>query len=163
MQVADHLTIERLSALADSEPGRRRSLRIRAVIPAAEGRTAPEIAAALGRSRRAVQGRVARYNDEGPAGFDDRPRPGRPPFLDAEAAERLRARLDAGPTAEDAACTLRGPEVRAILGRESGVLYSMPAVYTLLHRLGYSCLDPRPRHREADPEAAEASKKKPPT
>ena len=163
MQVADHLTNEQLSSLADAEPSRRRFLRIRAVILASGGRSAPEVAAALGCSRRAVQGWVARYNDEGPAGFDDRPRPGRPPFLDAEAAERLRARLDAGPTAEDAACTLRGPEVRAILGREFGVLYSMPAVYALLHRLGYSCLDPRPRHRKADPAAAEAFKKKSPT
>ena len=74
--------------------------------------------------------------------------------------ERLRVRLDAGPTAEDAACTPRGPEVRAILDREFGVLYSLPAVYVLLHRLGYSCLDPRPRHRKADPEAREGFKKK---
>jgi transposase len=163
MQVTDHLTLDRLRALADAAPGRRRFLRIRAVILAVEGRTAPEVAAALGCSRRAAQAWVARYNDEGEAGFDERPRPGRPPFLDPEAAERLRARLDAGPTGEDAACTLRGPEVRSILGREFGVTYSLPAVYALLHRLGYSCLDPRPRHRKADPEAQEGFKKKSPT
>ena len=162
MQVADHLTIDQLRALADATPGRRRFLRIRAVILAVEGRTAPEVAAALGCSRRAAQAWVARYNDEAAAGFDERPRPGRPPFLDAEAAERLRARLDAGPAAEDGTCTLRGPEVRALLGREFGVFYSLPAVYALLHRLGYSCLDPRPRHRKADPEAQQAFKKKSP-
>lgn len=162
MHVADHLTTEQLRALADASPGRRRFLRIRAVILAAEGRTAPEVAAALGCSRRAAQAWVARYNAEGAAGFEERPRTGRPPFLDAEAAERLRARLDAGPTAEDPTCTLRGPEIRSILGREFGVLYSLPAVYALLHRLGYSCLDPRPRHRKADPEAQEEFKKKSP-
>jgi transposase len=162
MHVADHLTLDQLRALADAAPGRRRFLRIRAVILAAEGRTAPEVAAALGCSRRAAQAWVARYNDEGEVSFDDRPRTGRPPFLDDEAAERLRVRLDAGPVAGDATCTLRGPEVRSILGREFGVLYSLPAVYALLHRLGYSCLDPRPRHRKADPAAQEEFKKKSP-
>ncbi len=162
MQVADHLTTDQLVALADAASTKRRFLRIRAVILAAEGRTAPEVAAALGCSRRAAQSWVARYNAEGPAGLDDRPRPGRPPRLDAEATDRLRARLDAGPAPGDAACTLRGPEVRSILRREFGVLYSLPAVYALLHRLGYSCLQPRPRHRKADPAAAEEFKKKSP-
>jgi transposase len=32
-------------------------------------------------------------------------------------------------------------------------LRSLPAVYWLLHRLNYSYLRPRPRHRKADPEA----------
>jgi hypothetical protein len=60
-----------------------------------------------------------------------------PLLLDEEAIERLRARLDAGPTPEDGTCTLRGPEIRALLARVRREL--------LLHRLGYSCLDPRPR------------------
>jgi transposase len=162
MHVVDHLTPDRLRALADAAPGRRRFLRIRAVLLAAEGRTAPEVAAALGCSRRAAQAWVARYNDEGAAAFDERPRTGRPPFLDVEAAARLRARLDAGPADGDAACTLRGPEIREVLRREFGVRYSPSAVYALLHRLGYSCLDPRPRHRKADPAAAEEFKKKSP-
>ncbi len=159
MQVTDHLTIDQLRTLANASPGRRRFLRIRAVILAAQGRTAPEVASALGCSRRAAKGWVARSADEGEAGFDERPRTGRPTFLDAEAAERLRARLDAGPTAEDAACTLRGPEVRSILDRKFGILYSLPAVYAPLHRLGDSCLDPRPRHAKADPGEAEEFKK----
>jgi transposase len=160
MHVADHQTLERLRALADAEPDKRRFLRIRAVILAAEGHTAPRIAAALGASRRAVQGWVARYNADGLEGFDTRPRPGRPAWLDAEATQRLRDRLDAGATPEDRTCTLRGPEVRGLLEREFGVAYSPAGTYGLLHRLGYACLRPRPRHRKADPEAAEAFKKK---
>jgi len=162
MHVADHLPLDRLRALADAAADKRRFLRIRAVILALEGRTAPEVAAALGCSRRAAQGWVARYNAEGPDGFGDRPRPGRPGFLTPEMADALRRRIDAGPTPADGTCTLRGPEVRALLGREFGVLYSLPAVYALLHRLGYSCLDPRPRHRKADPAAREEFKKKSP-
>jgi transposase len=160
MHVADRLPLDELRALAGAATEKRRFLRLRAVILASEGRTAPEVAAALGCSRRAAQGWVARYNAEGPDGFGERPRPGRPSFLTPEMADRLRLRIDAGPAPEDGTCTLRGPEVRALLGREFGVLYSLPAVYALLHRLGYSCLDPRPRHKKADPEAQEEFKKK---
>lgn len=160
MYVADHLPLDELRALADAATEKRRFLRIRAVILASEGRTAPEVAAALGCCRRAAQEWVARYNAEGLNGFDDRPRPGRPSFLTPEMTDRLRRRIDAGPTPEDGTCTLRGPEVRALLEREFGVLYSLPAVYALLHRLGYSCLAPRPRHQKADPEAQEEFKKK---
>jgi transposase len=160
MHVADHLSLDELRRHAGQEAQTRRFLRICVVILALEGRTAPEIAAALGCSRRAAQNWVARYNAQGLAGLDERPRSGRPSFLDAEATERLRARLDAGPTAEDGVCTLRGPEIRALLEREFGVLYSLPSVYALLHRLGYSCLTPRPQHRQADPAAADSFKKK---
>jgi transposase len=62
----------------------------------------------------------------------------------------------------DGVCTLRAADVRRILEREFGVLYSLKGVYKLLHRLGYSSLAPRPRHRLADPAAREAFKKTPP-
>lgn len=160
MHIADHLSLEQLQSLADQEAGKTRFLRLRAVILALEGRTAPEIAAALGAGRRTIQEWVARYNAEGPDGLADRPGRGRPCRLSAEQLARLRERIDAGPTPEDGACTLRGPEVRALLTREFGVAYSLPAVYFLLHRLGYEPLDPRPKHLKADPTAQEEFKKK---
>ena len=61
MHVADHLPLDELRTLADAAAQTRRFLRVRAVILACEGRTAPEVAAALGCSRRAAQGWVARY------------------------------------------------------------------------------------------------------
>jgi transposase len=160
MHVADHLSLEQLQSLADQEAGKTRFLRLRAVILALGGRSAPEIAAALGAGRRTVQEWVARYNAEGVDGLSDRPGRGRPCRLTAPQLEQLRHRIDAGPTPEDGACTLRGPEVRALLEREFGVAYSLPAVYFLLHRLGYEPLDPRPRHIKADPAAREEFKKK---
>jgi transposase len=163
MYVADHLSLERLQALADREAGKARFLRLRAVILAKAGRSAPEIAQALGAGRRTVQEWVRRYNAEGLDGLDDRPGRGRPCRLTEEQLARLRDRIDAGPTPEDGACTFRGPEVRAILGREFGVAYSPAAVYFLLHRLGYEPLDPGPRHIKADPAAQEEFKKKPAT
>jgi hypothetical protein len=47
---------------------------------------------------------------------------------------------------------LRGVDVQRILANEFGLLRSLSGVYHLLHRLGYSDLRPRPRHRKADPE-----------
>ena len=130
------------------------------VILALAGRTAPEVAEALGAGRRTVQEWVKRYNAEGLDGLVDRPGRGRPCRLTEAQLARLRDRIDAGPTPEDGACTLRGPEVRALLTREFGVAYSPAAVYFLLHRLGYEPLDPRPRHIKADPAAQEEFKKK---
>jgi len=163
MYVADHLSVDALQDLADREPDKRRFLRLRAIILALRGHTAPEIAEALGVSRRAVQHWVARYNTNAPDGLADRPKSGRPPLLTDLQIEQLRQRIDAGPQPEDGVCTLRGPEIRAIIAREFGVTYTQPAVYFLLHRLGYACLDPRPRHLKADPKAQEEFKKKPPT
>ena len=160
MHVADHLGLEQLQALADQEAGKTRFLRLRAVILARGGRSAPEIAQALGAGRRTVQEWVRRYNAEGLDGLVDRPGRGRPCRLTEPQLARLRDRIDAGPAPEDGACTLRGPEVRALLEREFGVAYSPAAVYFLLHRLGYEPLDPRPRHIKADPAAQEEFKKK---
>lgn len=162
MHVADHLALDALLGLADAASDKRRFVRIRAVLLAAQGRTAPQIAQALGYSRRAVQGWVARYNAEGSDCFGDRPRPGQPTHLPPAQVERLRRRIDAGPAPGDGVCTLRARELRSILDAEFGVAYSMPGVYALLHRLGYSCLDPRPRHRKSDPAAQEEFKKKSP-
>ncbi|MFN0134366.1 MAG: winged helix-turn-helix domain-containing protein, partial [Phycisphaerales bacterium] len=57
---------------------------------------------------------------------------------------------DAGPTDADGVCTLRGKDVRRILEHEFGVKYTLDGVYPLLHRLGCSCLAPRPRHEKQD-------------
>ncbi|HEY2157671.1 MAG TPA: helix-turn-helix domain-containing protein [Isosphaeraceae bacterium] len=159
VHVADHLSPDQLQSLADQEVGKTRFLRLRAVILALGGKTAPEIAAALGAGRRTVQEWVARYNAEGLDGLADRPGRGRPCRLTAPQLERLRQRIDAGPLPEDGTRTLRGPEIRALLEREFGVAYSLPAVYFLLHRLGYEPLDPQPRHLKAGPAARQESKK----
>ena len=50
----------------------------------------------------------------------------------------------------------------AILEREFGISYTLDGAYDLLHRLGYSCLKPRPRHERADPAAVEAFKRQAP-
>lgn len=125
--------------------------RCRIVLLALRGFTAVQIAEKVGCSRRTVQQWVYRYRDEGLEGLRERPRPGQPKKLAAASEEAFRKRLESGPTADDGVCTLRGRDIQRILAEEFGAKYSLQGVYDLLHRLGFSCLKPRPRHRKNDP------------
>ena len=147
---ADRVLLQ-AGARTNKRPARRD--RFRAVLMALEGGEAPAIAGALHRSRRFVQDWVYRYRDGGVAALEDRPRPGKPCRLGPEERERFRRRILAGPTGADGVCTLRGPEARKILQAEFGQKYSLPAVYTLLHRLRLSPLRPAKRHQKNDPAA----------
>lgn len=152
MQVKDHRTLDQLRLLERMEKDADRARRLRIVILAIEGWTAPAIAMATGLSRRICQRWIARYNEQGLEGLHDRrgSESGLP--LDDDQQADLRERIDAGPTEADGVCSLRGRDVQRILAEEFGVLRSLSAVYWLLHRLDYSYLRPRPQHRQADPE-----------
>jgi transposase len=152
MFVADHHTTEQLQGLTRALTRKRIWRRAQAVLLAKRGRTARDIADALGCSLKAVTNWVAQYNAGGIEALHDRHRSGRPPLLDPAHYPRLKQRLGDPPRPEDGVCALRGVDIRRILEQEFGVLMSLQAVYDLLHRLGYSDLMPRPRHEDANPE-----------
>lgn len=158
MHVASHLPLEELKRLERSEKDANRSRRLRIVILGIEGWTAPAIAMGVGLSRRICQRWVARYNEQGLAGLDDlRGQKSELPLTEQQRAA-VCERVDAGPTDQDMVCSLRGKDVQRILAEEFGLLRSLSSVYWLLHRLGYSYLRPRPRHRNNDPVAMDAFK-----
>ena len=159
MNVVSHHSEQRLQRLADREPRADLVKRLRTVLMARQGFTAPEVAICTGFSSRSVQEWVARYNREGLSGLETKEGRGRRPPLTPEDAEQLKQRLDAGPLPDDGLCTLRGKDVQRILPHEFGQLRSLNAVYGLLHRLGYSSLVPRPQHPQADPAAQKEFKK----
>lgn len=142
-----------LKQLERKERDATRSKRLRIIILAVEGWTAPAIAMSVGLSRRECQLWVQRFNEEGLPGLENRARGGRAFPLTSEQQEQIRERLDAGPQPEDKVCSLRGVDLQAILEKEFSIRRSLSTVYNLLHRLGYSYLQPRPRHRKADPQA----------
>lgn len=160
MHVEDRHEMGELRRLARSQRDGRMRIRVQAIVLAKQGRTAEEVAAALGASRRPVQEWVRRYNHAGVEGLQRRPGQGRRPKLSAEEQDRLVVRIEDGPRAEDQVCTFRGRDFQRIVQQEFGQLYRLSGVYALLHRLGYSCLMPRPKHRKADPRAQGAFKKK---
>jgi transposase len=162
MHIEPHHTAKELQQLAARQKTPRLWRRFRGIILAAAGQSAASIAASLGCTPRAVQKWTRRYNDGGADALADRPGRGGKPRFDPAEHERLRQRIEAGPTPEDGVCTFHNPEIRRILAAEFGVELGKQAVYELLHRLNLSSLIPRPIHRKSDPEAQEAFKKAPP-
>lgn len=159
MHVEPHHTVVELERLERKEKVARVAVRLRAVILAKQGHDAPTIAKLLGRARRAVQEWVRWYNQEGVGALPDAPRPGQRKKLSPQQEASLAAWLDAGPPQDGPVCAYRGPEIRAHIRSAFGVPFSVSGAYSLLHRLGYSALRPRPRHRKADALAQERFKK----
>ncbi len=160
MYVEDRHGIDELRGLVRKARDGRLRTRLQALVLAQQGHTAVHTAELLGMSRRMVQKWVQRYNEDGLAGLSDRSGRGRTYKLSEDQRLQLQQRIEAGPREEDGVCTLRGTDIQEILEQEFGVLYHLNGVYALLHRLGYSCLMPRPRHRKTDPKVQTAFKKK---
>jgi len=159
MNVKAHHALDELLPLYKTEMNPRLARRIQAIYLARKSFTCPQIMDLTGAKRRTVQNWIRWYNDAGIEGLKDRPRSGRPPKLSASQQRQLQKRLDAGTTESDRTPILNGPAIQRILDQEFGVLYCLNGVYELLHRLGYSCLCPRPQHEQADMQAQEAFKK----
>ena len=156
MTVKNHHSIKQLLKLAKSEVNRRLAHRIQAVALAKQGFSCPQIVQMTGYCRRTIQSWVAKYNAVGIEGFRDKPWSGRYSKLPRDKQSQLCARIDAGPVPSDGTATLYGKDIQRILQKEFKVVYSLDGVYKLLHRLGYSCLMPRPKHEKADPKVQEA-------
>lgn len=145
--------LERLLVLARRETNAEQKDRFMAVAHAIQGVETLQIQRAIARSRGFVQRWVYAYRDApgcGIAGLVDKPRGGSVAKIRGENATRLRARLDAGPLAGDKVCTLRGKDIQRIAREELGAHVSLTSVYRALHKMGYSCLAPRPRHEKQD-------------
>ena len=153
MQITPHHPedLEQLRQYSHRQPNAKQRDRYRAVLLALEGHEAPEIARTLDRSRRFVQRWVYQYRDHGLQALGPKRQSGRPSKLPATQYETFKTRFLADPTAADGVCTLRAKDARQILAQEFGVAYTLGGIYDLLHRLGLSCLVPRPRHPKNDP------------
>ena len=154
MHIQTHEPIEQLQRLRRLKSHRAIATRLQIVILARLGHTAPRVAQAVGMSRRSVQVWVQRYNARGIDGLWDRARPGQPTKLPRDQVQAFKQRMLGGPgEADGGLCTLRGRDARRILADEYNTHYSLGGAIELLHRLGLSCLKPRPQHRKNDPDA----------
>lgn len=150
--------LDRLRSLIARERVALQRERYRAVLLAFEGLEGDEVARQIGRSPRFVDEWVGRYRRGGLSALTPRKPRGATPKLTPEQIEQLKARLDAGPRPQDRVCTLRGKDILRILEAEFGVKHTLGSIYGVLHRIGYSCLKPRPRHEKNDPAVMEAFK-----
>lgn len=159
MNVEPHHTTKELKTLYRTEKIARLAQRIHGVYLASKGSTCPQIMAITGAARRTIQQWVRKYNKQGIVGLKDKQRPGTPTKLPRKKELKFQRRIESGPTKADGVSVLNGPVIRRILEREFGVLYSRQGLYDLLHRLGYSCLCPRPQHEKANPQLQAEFKK----
>src|SRR6478609_440276 len=125
MYVENRDSLERLHEAAKECRKTRTWPRIQALVLAKQGDTAPDIARALGVSRRSVQTWVAAYNRGGLEALPDRTHPGRAPILPRAEEGRFLERIDAPPRPEDGACALRGTDIRRILEQEFAARYTL--------------------------------------
>ena len=146
--------IEMLKFRASKESNAKQRDRYRAVTLALDGHSTGETMRMLGRSKNFVQRWNYAYRDGGIQALIPIPQSGRPTKLPRHKELQFKQRILAGPSPDDnGVCTLRAKEAMGILEKEFGVSYSFYGVYDLLHRLGLSCLKPRPRHNKNDPAA----------
>ena len=156
MYVANHLSSEELKGLAKQQSQAKLLLRLQAVSLAQAERTAPEIAKILSVTYRTVQYWIQRYNRHGFDGLRDLRQGGNQRKLTDQQEQQIKKYLDC--QADDPTGGVRrGQDLRQWVHQQFGVLYSLPGIYDLLHRLGYRCLMPRPR--KADPQQQRAFKK----
>jgi transposase len=143
--------LARLEALVAGERDAAQRDRFRVVLLALKGWDAPSIAGALSSNRRTVQAWAYRYRDGGIEALTPRGFKGHSPRLPRERHAEFIARITAPPRDDDGVCTLRAKDAKRILETEFGVSYTVKSVYDVIHRLGLSCLKPRPRHEKSDP------------
>src|ERR687897_3406799 len=100
LTIRDDVPAATLRRLARREPARAAAARMFAIANALEGMGRAEAARLAGMERQALRDAVVRYNAEGPSGFYDRPKPGRPPRLGEAEQAALAARVFRGPDPE---------------------------------------------------------------
>jgi len=159
MNVNLHHTLKELKTFYRSATNARLARRIHGVYLASKGLTCPQITEITGSGRRTIQQWVAKYNAGGIGALNDSSRPGRPTKLSRQQEQAFCRRIEAGPKGRGGVSVLNGHAIKKILKQEFGVSYSLWGIYHLLHRLGYSCLCPRPQHEKADPQAQREFKK----
>ena len=154
MNVSPHYPsdLSQLRQNARKETNAKQRDRYRAVALALEGMKTQQIMKILDRSKNFVQRWTYAYRDGGIEAIVPRVQTGRPTKLSRQKEYQFKQRMLSGPTEDDGGiCTLRGIDAVQILETEFGVKYTLYGVYDLLHRLGLSCLKPRPKHKKNDP------------
>ena len=159
LKITYHITPKEVSTLVRKQKDGRVRQRLMAMKFILKGQTIPQVARRMDIAERPLRKWLHRFNKEGPSGLCDAPRSGQPPKIDTEQIEKFKQRVRQGITEQDNVCSLRGKDLRQILQKEFDAQYSLGGTYFLLHRLGFSCLCPRPQHPQADIDAQEAFKK----
>ena len=160
LAIRDDIPAEELRRLARRESNGRIASRLLALASALDGMARGQAARQAGMDRQTLRDWVIRFNAEGVEGLGDRPKSGRPSWLDDGELATLRALVLRGPDPErDGVSTWRAQDLCRIVETRFGVSYSENGMLRLLHDLGLSWQKARPIHPEADRKAQARFKK----
>ena len=148
-----------LASLAERRKDARVERRIIALRQISLGRTAQEAADVVGVSERTIREWVAAFNEEGTASLLYDKYKGAIPHLTAQQREELASAIRKAPPPKMKIEVWRGWAVRQWVKERFGVEYCESGIYSVLHRLGFSSLMPRPVHPDSDPAIQEVFKK----
>jgi len=159
LKIIYQITPNEIAALIRTEKDGRIRQRLMAMKFILHGQSIPQTALRMDIAERPLRKWLHRFNKKGPDGLCDAPRSGQPPKINAGQIEKFKQRVRQGITEKDKVCSLRGKDLQQILKKEFNAKYSLGGTYFLLHRLGFSCLCPRPQHPQADMDAQDVFKK----
>jgi transposase len=160
LAIRQDISAEELRRLARQETDGRVACRLLGVANALDGMSREQAARQAGMDRQTLRDWVIRFNAEGVAGLRDRPKSGRPPWLDEGQLATLKALVLRGPDPErDGVSTWRAKDLCRIVEARFGVRYAENGMLRLLHDLGLSWQKARPIHPEADRQAQARFKK----
>ena len=160
LAIRQDISAEELRRLARLEGDGRVACRLLGVANALDGMSRGQAARQAGMDRQTLRDWVIRFNAEGVEGLRDRPKSGRPPWLDEGQLATLKALVLRGPDPErDGVSTWRAKDLCQIVEDRFGVSYTENGMLRLLHDLGLSWQKARPIHPEADLKAQVRFKK----
>ena len=143
-------TIEQLQDLHKKEKNANAAYRLLACIHRKSGMMLYDIAKMLNKAPSTVHTWLVRMNERGPEGRYHNKHPGAACKLNPEQLASLKKDLIEGPKAggfESGVWT--APLLVEHVKRKYGVQYEDSGMIRLLHRMGFSCRKPRPRHPKA--------------
>jgi transposase len=158
--IRDDIPAEELRRLARQESDGRVACRLLGIANALDGMGRERAARQAGMDRQTLRDWVIRFNAEGVDGLRDRPKSGRPTWLDDGQLATFKALVLRGPDPErDGVSSWRAKDLCRIVEARFGVRYAENGMLRLLHDLGLSWQKARPVHPEADPKTQVRFKK----
>jgi transposase len=158
--IRDDVSAEELRRLARQETNGRVACRLLALANVRAGMRRAPAARQAGMDRQTLRDWVIRFNAEGVEGLRDRPKSGRPTWLNEGQLATLKALVLRGPDPErDGVSTWRAKDLCQIVEHRFGVSFTENGMLRLLHDLGLSWQKARPVHPEADLKAQARFKK----
>ncbi|QMV35519.1 IS630 family transposase [Vibrio vulnificus] len=131
--------------LASQQKSIQMKMRLLALAHFKDGHSRTQIAKFLKVSRASVNKWVQTFLEEGLEGLQEKPRTGRPAFLNAEQREQLSQYIKAR-AMDSSGGRLTGNDIHAYIVNEFGKHYHPDSIYYLLNHMGFSWITSRSKH-----------------